>query len=108
MKSLASQEVLAETKERLRRLTPEDQALWGKMSVMQMLRHLSCAYDVALADRKVGPVKGPPPWLLKLAALRSGMRWPKGTPTTPELIRAVEEESTATFGDLIGENMEKM
>jgi hypothetical protein len=48
MKSLASREVLSETKERLRRVTPEDRALWGKMSVTQMLRHLSCSYDVAL------------------------------------------------------------
>ena len=108
MKSLASREVLLETKERLRRLTPEDRALWGKMSVMQMLRHLSCAYDVALADREVGPRKGPPSWLLKFAALRSGLRWPKNTDTTPELIAALEEESTATFVELINENVEKM
>ena len=108
MKSLASREVLSETKERLRRLTPEDRALWGKMSVTQMVRHLSCAYDVALGDREVGPVKGPPPWLLKFAALRSGLRWPKGTPTTPELIMALEEESTTTFDQLIGETIEKM
>jgi hypothetical protein len=74
MKSLASREVLSETKERLRRLTPEDRAQWGKMSVMQMVRHLSCAYDVALAERNVGPMKGPPPGLLKFAALRSGLR----------------------------------
>jgi hypothetical protein len=108
MKSLASKEVLVETKDRLHRLTPEDRALWGKMSVMQMLRHLSCSYDVALADREVGPMKGPPPWLLKFAALRSGLRWPKGTPTTPELIRALEEESAATFAELVDENVEKM
>jgi hypothetical protein len=53
-------------------------------------------------------MKGPPPWLLKFAALRSGMRWPKGTPTTPELIRALEEESTSKFAELIDENVEKM
>jgi len=86
MKSLASAKVLAETKERLRRLTPEDRALWGKMSVTQMLRHLSCSYEVALADRDVAAVKGPPPWLMKFAALRTGLRWPKGTPTAPELV----------------------
>jgi hypothetical protein len=108
MKSLASAAVLSETKERLRRVTPEDKALWGRMSVTQMLRHLSCSYDVALADREVGPMKGPPPWLLKFAALRSGLQWPKGTPTTPELIRALEEESTATFAELIDENVKKM
>jgi len=108
MKSLASRGVLSETKERLRRVTPEDKALWGKMSATQMVRHLSCAYDVALADRDVGPMKGPPPWLLKFAALRSGLRWPKNTATTPELIAALEEESKGTFTDLIDEAVAKM
>jgi len=108
MKSLASREVLSETKERLRKVTPEDKALWGKMSVMQMMRHLSCSYDVALADREVGPMKGPPPWLLKFAALRSGLTWPKNTDTTPELIRVLDEESTATLAELIDETVGKM
>jgi len=108
MKSLASAAVLSETKERLRRLTPEDRALWGKMSVTQMVRHLSCAYDVALADREVGPLKGPPPWLMKFAALRSGLRWPKGTPTTPELIRALDEDCGLTFAELVDGTVERM
>ena len=38
MKSLASAKVLSETKERLRRLTPEDRALWGKMSARDWMR----------------------------------------------------------------------
>ena len=108
MKSLASGEVLSETKERLRRLTPEDRALWGKMSVAQMVRHLSCAYEVALADRDVAAVNGPPPWLLKFVALRSGLRWPKNTDTTPELVLALDESSTATFAELVDETIEKM
>ncbi len=108
MKSLASPEVLRETKERLRRLTPEDRALWGKMSVTQMVRHLSCAYDVALADREVAPMKGPPPWLLKFAALRSGLRWPKGTPTTPELVMALDEECGLAFSELVSAAIERM
>jgi hypothetical protein len=108
MKSLASREVLLETRERLRRLTPEDRALWGKMSATQMVRHLSCSYDVALADRRVGPMKGPPPWLLKFAALRSGLRWPQNTETTPEIKQALEEESTATFVELVDETVQKM
>jgi hypothetical protein len=108
MKSLASREVLQETKERLRQLTPADRALWGKMSVTEMVRHSSCSYDVALADRDVGPMKGPPPWLLKFAALRSGLRWPKGTPTTPELLVALEEECRSTFAELVDETIGKM
>jgi hypothetical protein len=53
-------------------------------------------------------MKGPPPWLLKFAALRTGLRWPKNTDTTPELIRALEEESAATFGELVDSTIEKM
>jgi len=108
MKSLASAKVLAETKERLLRLTPEDRPLWGKMSVTQMVRHLSCSYEVALADRDVAAVKGPPPWLMKFAALRTGLRWPKGTPTTPELVRALDEECSSKFAELVDETIGKM
>jgi hypothetical protein len=78
------------------------------MSVMQMMRHLSCSYDVALGEREVGAMEGPPQWLLKFAALRSGLRWPKNTDTTPELIRALEEETSATLPELIDETVEKM
>jgi len=108
MKSLASAEVLSETKERLRRLTPEDRALWGKMSVVQMVRHLNYSYDVALAERSVGPVPGPPQWLLKFAALRVPMQWPKGTPTTQELVLALEEECPLSFAELVAETSGKM
>lgn len=109
MKSLASAKVLSETKERLRRVTPEDRALWGKMSVRQMVRHLSCAYEIALAVRKVEPVKGPSPWLMKFAALRLPFQWPKGkAETTPELKRVMEEDSAALFGELVDETIRKM
>ncbi len=108
MKSLASKEVLAETKERLLRLTPEDRALWGRMSVTQMVRHLLCACEMALGDRNMEPRKGPLPWLLKSVALRSGLRWPKNVDTTPELIMALEEQTTATFVELVDETIARM
>ncbi|HEY6374173.1 MAG TPA: hypothetical protein VIX90_01475, partial [Edaphobacter sp.] len=60
MKSLASAEVLSETRERLLRLGADDRALWGRMTAAQMVRHLGCAYEVALGERTVEPVKGMP------------------------------------------------
>ena len=108
MKTLASAGVVAEIRERLLRLTPEDRALWGQMSVTQMVRHLDYSYDVALADRSVGPVPGPPQWLLKFAALRVPMQWPKGTPTTPELVVALEEDCPLNFAELVQETIAKM
>jgi hypothetical protein len=101
MKSLASAEVLSETRRRLLSVAVDDRGLWGKMTAPQMVRHVGCAYEMALGDREVAPVKGLPPELIKWGALRSGFRWPKGFPTTPELRRAIDEESNATFGDLV-------
>ena len=109
MKSLGSGEVLSETRDRLMLLRTEDKALWGKMTATQMVQHLNCAYDVALGDRDVAPLKATiPPPVMKWIALRSGLRWPKNVPTTPELIRAVEEEGSATFADSVRETAEKM
>ncbi|MBS1801586.1 MAG: DUF1569 domain-containing protein [Acidobacteria bacterium] len=109
MKSLASASVVAETRERLQRLTEQDRPLWGKMTVRQMVRHLSCAYEVALAERKVEAVKGPPPWLMKFAALRLPLQWPKGkAETPPELKRAVEKDPSGPFGELVDEAVAKM
>jgi hypothetical protein len=108
VKSLASMNVLSETRERLHRLTAVDQARWGRMTAPQMAFHLSCAYEVALGERSVGPSKGPPPWLLKWAGLRSGMRWPKNVPTTPELEVALREEPSAGFEESVARAVAKM
>src|ERR1700730_4587207 len=86
MKSLASTEVLSETRGRLLRLGADDRALWGRMTATQMVRHLGCAYEVALGERTVGPLKGMSPVVMKWVALRSGFRWPKNLSTTPELV----------------------
>jgi hypothetical protein len=110
VKSLASDKVLAETKGRLLSLSDNDRALWGKMTATQMVRHLWYAYEVALGDRSFeGPLKGPlPPKAMKLVALRSGLKWPKNVPTVPVLVRAVEEESKATFGECVGAAVRQM
>ncbi|WP_260706033.1 DUF1569 domain-containing protein [Edaphobacter flagellatus] len=104
MKSLASEKVVLETRERLLRMQAGDCALWGRMTAPQMVRHLTYAYEVALGDRVVLPVKmkGLPEGMVKWIALRSGLPWKKNLQTTPELVTAVEEETTASFEELVG------
>src|SRR5215471_4615084 len=109
MKSLASAKVLAEMRERLLCLREEDRPLWGKMTAPQMVRHLSCAYEVALGDRNVAPLKAQlPPPVMKWVALRSGLQWPKNVQTTPELIRVIEEECGGSFAESVKETCERM
>jgi len=108
MKSLASAEVLSETRARLRTVRVGDRARWGKMTAKQMVRHLGCSYEVALGDRTGGPLKGFPPVLMKWAALRSGFRWPKNIATTPELRRAMTVHSDDKFEALVAAAVEKM
>jgi hypothetical protein len=108
MKSLASPVVLSETRERLRMLRVDDHPRWGMMTAKQMLRHLSCSCEVALGERTVRPVKGPPPVLVKWVALRSGLRWMKNLRTTPELKRAVAVHSDANFDELVDVTIEKV
>ncbi len=109
MKNLATAKVLAEIRERLTCLREEDGPLWGKMTARQMVRHLSCAYEVALGDRDAAQVKTPlPPPMMKWIALWSGVRWPKNVATTPELIRAIEETCDGAFAELVRETTDRM
>ena len=108
MKNLSSAVVLSETRMRLRTVRVDDHARWGKMTAKQMMRHLACSYEVALGDRAVGAVTGPPPVLMKWFALRSGLRWPKNLKTTRELKRAIAEHSDDSFDEVVGAAVEKM
>jgi hypothetical protein len=108
MKSLASVETMSEIRARLRTVRVDDRARWGKMSAKQMVRHLSFAYEVALGDRTVGPMKGAPLVVMKWMALRSGLRWPKNVRTVPELKRAIAMHSDERFDELVGVAIERM
>jgi hypothetical protein len=108
MKSLAAIEVLSETRARLRSVRVDDHRLWGKMTAKQMMRHLSCAYEVALGDRAVAPRNGLPPVVMKWLALRSGLRWSKNISTVPELKRALKENSEVEFDTIVRGVIERM
>ena len=108
MKSLASADVVSETRDRMLRVCAEDRARWGKMTATQMVRHVGFAYEVALGERAAEPVIGPMPKVVKFVALRSGLQWPKNLKTTTELVQALAEDCSAEFDELVGVAIEKM
>jgi hypothetical protein len=108
MKTLASLDVLSEIRERLRSVRIDDHALWGSMTAKQMVRHLRCSCEVALGERIVEPRQGFAPVLMKFAALRTGIRWPKNVPTVPELKRAIKDHSRSEFDVLVCAAIDKM
>jgi len=56
------------------------------MNVNQMLCHLDDSYKVALGERKASPATNLiQRTLVKWIALQAPMKWPKGTPTRPEI-----------------------
>jgi hypothetical protein len=44
-----------ETIDRINKLTPETQALWGKMDVAQMMAHCNVAYEIPYTDKHPKP-----------------------------------------------------
>lgn len=74
-----------DVKRRLRALTPASQRRWGKMSVDQMLWHLSAATELTMGrttlDWKVPPIPGP---VIRFFALTAP--WWKGMPTAPSFV----------------------
>lgn len=90
MKTLATKADQQEILTRIAQLSPTDQRLWGKMSVHQMMCHLTDSYNAALGQKNVSsatlPVFGT---VLKWGALRLPLRWGKGFPTRPEMEQGV-------------------
>jgi hypothetical protein len=76
--------------QRVSALTSSDHRLWGKMSAHQMVCHLCDSYRSGLGERYVSPATGfLQRTLIKWIALRAPAKWPKGTPTPPEVEQGV-------------------
>src|SRR5262245_39400659 len=89
MKTLALDNDKAEILERLRTLRPDSARNWGRMSVHQMVCHLSDAFRMGSGGRVVGNIGGPlQRTVIKWVALYLPMRWPPGINTVPELDQA--------------------
>ena len=71
---------------RIARLSSSDRAAWGKMSVHQMICHLTDSYRIALGERTASPATGLiQRTLIKWIALWAPIRWAKVYQTRPEV-----------------------
>lgn len=86
MKSLAREADQAELLQRLRTVSPESRARWGRMSAHQMVCHVADAFRMALGEKPCRPTAG---WVgrtvLKWTALYAPLPWPAGIATSAEI-----------------------
>ncbi len=90
MKNLFNAEDVQFTINRINKLTPETQPLWGKMHVDQMLAHNCVAYDMTLTDKYKKP-SGFEKFMIKLFAKKAVVGpkpYPKNGRTAPDFIIA--------------------
>jgi hypothetical protein len=86
MKTLARERDKAEILRRLQALRRDSGRRWGRMSVHQMVCHLSDGYRVQIGDRPAVPAASPLPRpMMKAMALYLPLKWPRGILTTPDL-----------------------
>jgi hypothetical protein len=94
--------------DRVRHLTPGSPARWGKMTCPQMLMHVNDQLKMSMGELPAAmerlPVRFPPLKQLIVYALP----WPKGLPTSPELVArmratvsAAWDREVALFDELI-------
>ncbi|PYR74623.1 MAG: hypothetical protein DMF87_22260 [Acidobacteria bacterium] len=75
----------AELVARLRRLAPESQRRWGKMTSHQAICHLSDSFRDMMGARAISSVATPfSRTFVRWIALHSGLPWPHGVKTRPE------------------------
>ena len=90
MKTLARERDATEILERLARLRLDSVRRWGRMTVHQMICHLSDANRMATGERPAAKAATPlPPPLMRFVALYVPLRWPADIPTVPECDQAV-------------------
>ena len=91
MKSLLNDETVKEIKERINQLSPNQQALWGKMNVAQTLHH--CQFPLQIALQKEYP-RVKPNWFAKFffkKAMYNDKPWGKNLPTVPSFRVSVQK-----------------
>jgi len=99
MKTLANIPDLINIRARLAGLTPSDQAVWGQMNVAQMICHLSDSFRVPLGEVPTAPLKisSLPIPIMKWFAFKAPMKWPRVTPTLPEVKHDIGGTPPAEF-----------
>jgi hypothetical protein len=98
MRSLLNQRDKQEIIERLRRVRPDSQRQWGKMTAHQMICHLTDSFKIGtgekVASSKINFLNRT---LVKWAALKLPMTWPKDVQTMPEADQEIGGTPPAEF-----------
>jgi hypothetical protein len=98
MKTLANPEDKQATLERLAKVQPDLKARWGRMSIHQMVCHLSDSFLGVMGEKYVSPASGPlHRTIVKWVALYAPIPWPKGIPTRPEMDQLIGGTAPAEF-----------
>ncbi len=104
-KTLLNQAVEREMLERLDKLTPAATGHWGRMSVAQMLRHVSGGIRMATGDLAIPPRKSPLRRFPIKQLIVFVLPFPKSAPTAPALVAKGEfdfETERSTVRELVG------
>jgi hypothetical protein len=98
MKSLSNDRDRNEVLERLAKVRPDRQALWGKMSAPQMICHLSDSFRGALGEKYISPSTSLfNRVVIKNIALWVPLKWPHGRETRPEIDQKLGGTPPAEF-----------
>jgi uncharacterized protein DUF1569 len=90
-RTLANSGDKQEIAERLQKIQPSSPRLWGRMTAPQMICHLADSFRVTMglkpwSTERISITPIPlPDWFVKWVAFELPMRWPRGTPTRPEV-----------------------
>ena len=98
MKTLALELDLDDIRRRLKTVTPESGRRWCRMSVHQMICHLSDAFLGVTGQRPIRPATSLlQRTLVKWIALYAPVKWPQGVPTRPEVDQEVGGTPPSNF-----------
>src|ERR1043166_4018983 len=86
MKTLANEHDRGIVLDRLRRVTPDSQRRWGKMTPHQMICHLNDSFKSVIGERDVIGDKSNlmTRTFVRWLALYAPLKWPHGVKTMPE------------------------
>jgi hypothetical protein len=104
MKNLFEVARAGEVKQRIAKLSPDSERLWGKMNPAQALEHCSRGMEMALGDKTpprvlVGRIMG---WMVKPMALGNDEPMRRNSPTAKELVVQDERDLVTERARLCG------
>lgn len=98
MKTLDRERDLRELAGRVRTLEADAPPRWGRMTVVEMLRHLADGYRVGLGERSAEPIPTVLPKVLRRwIGLWTPFPWPKGLPAPPSMEPGGMDDPLAGF-----------